>query len=285
MRVSMKVTAAILTAISMLPFEAFALDCGDVDASGAVTASDALMVLKSATGDTIEMRCGQAQTLAEVEERLTALEALLAHFTVAGDRLVISGMNLQVVNGEGATGTVNGLGNVIIGYDESSENKNDEPTDDKTGSHNLVIGTEHTYTSFGGLVAGNDNSIENEGGVVLGGQLNSATGALAVVVSGESNIASGFRSAIVGGSSNIASGEDSVIAGGTFNRSIARESFVGAGVSNDAQGFASSVTGGQFNRAVGERSSISGGSDNVALGAASSIAGGRRTAPSPSPRR
>ena len=49
--------------------------------------------------------------------------------------------NVHVQSGEGATwgtgsyssGTVNGLGNLIVGYNEDSGNT-------KTGSHNVVIG-------------------------------------------------------------------------------------------------------------------------------------------------
>ena len=71
----------------------------------------------------------------------------------ANKTVLISGANLQVVSGEGATdATVNGLGNVIVGYDENT-------SDDKSGSHNLVVGYGHTYSSYGGFVAGQDNSI------------------------------------------------------------------------------------------------------------------------------
>lgn len=49
-------------------------------------------------------------------------------------------MNLQVINGEGATAdTANGLGNLIVGYNEDT----DVPSD-RSGSHNLVVGEDHT---------------------------------------------------------------------------------------------------------------------------------------------
>ena len=67
--------------------------------------------------------------------------------------VLFSGANLQVVSGEGSTDApVNGLGNIIVGYDENT-------SDDKSGSHNLVVGYGHTYSSYGGFVAGQDNSI------------------------------------------------------------------------------------------------------------------------------
>ena len=55
----------------------------------------------------------------------------------ATNTVLISGANLQVVSGAGATNAdVNGTGNIIIGYDENVENN-------KSGSHNLVVGYGH----------------------------------------------------------------------------------------------------------------------------------------------
>jgi hypothetical protein len=278
MRTPVKCAVLLFVASLLFPRMAAALECGDVDGSGAVAASDALLVLRNAVGQTGGLVCPQSQE-ATVEARVTAIEELLSHFTVEGDNLVLSGMNLQIVNGTGATDgdvgdgpAVNGLGNLIIGYDEPEADTDgidepdidepdidepdiDEPGSDdrnfdgsevdaKGGSHNLVIGAGHTYTSFGGIVAGDDNEIAGSGASVLGG------------------------------SQNKASGEDSTIAGGTFNRAIAEDSSVCGGLSNDAQGFASAVLGGEFNRAVGDRSSVSGGTDNLAAGTSSSVSGG-----------
>ena len=79
--------------------------------------------------------------------------------------VLISGANLQVVSGGGSTGaTVNGTGNIIIGYDEDNG-------DDKSGSHNLVVGYGHTYSSYGGIVVGYENSITGEYSSVSGGGL------------------------------------------------------------------------------------------------------------------
>ena len=96
--------------------------------------------------------------------------------------------NLQVVSGEGLTDApVNGLGNIIVGYDENT-------SDDKSGSHNLVVGYGHTYSSYGGIVAGQDNSI---------------TGAFSSVSGGANNNASGYQSSVSGGANNTASGYQS----------------------------------------------------------------------------
>ena len=124
----------------------------------------------------------------------SGIEGLEEYLSVddANKTVLISGANLQVVSGEGSTNAlVNGTGNIIIGYDENS-------SDDKSGSHNLVVGVGHTYSSFGGIVAGNDNSI---------------TGAYSSVSGGLNNIAFGFGSSVSGGINNIASGNNSSASG------------------------------------------------------------------------
>ena len=60
------------------------------------------------------------------------------------DLLRFSAMNVQIVNGEGDTAVTNGLGNLIVGYD-ADVGATDGP-DDRDGSHNIVVGDEHTYT-------------------------------------------------------------------------------------------------------------------------------------------
>src|SRR3954468_6203979 len=60
-------------------------------------------------------------------------------------------VNVQIINGAGATPALNGTGNLVIGYDESPGAQ--------SGSHNLVLGTGQSFTSFGGLVGGLSNTI------------------------------------------------------------------------------------------------------------------------------
>jgi hypothetical protein len=87
--------------------------------------------------------------------RVAALEAKLAHVSVAGNDITISGANLYVNDGSGGTdGPTNGLGNVVIGYNEPRG-----AGDDRSGSHNLVIGSRHNFSSHGGLVAGRDADV------------------------------------------------------------------------------------------------------------------------------
>ncbi|MCP4135534.1 MAG: hypothetical protein GY754_31485 [bacterium] len=130
-----------------------------------------------------------------------------------------SGMNVQIVNGTGYTNgvdsnydteeTVNGVGNLIVGYNEARSFASI-----KTGSHNIVLGVNNNYSSYGGLVAGYNNQISRK---------------LASISGGEYNTACGFNSSVSGGSYNTASEKNSHVSGGRgktadgFNESISGE--------------------------------------------------------------
>src|SRR3954470_19896162 len=128
---------------------------------------------------------------------------------VAGPHIIFSGANLHIVSGSGTTddgGTPLGLGNLIIGYDEDPAQNPTQtglPLDpgDRGGSHNLVIGRFHRFTqaAFGGLVAGETNTISNVSASVSGGVRNTASGQNASVSGGDSNIASGSAASVSGG--------------------------------------------------------------------------------------
>ena len=207
---------------------------------------------------------------------VAALEAanndLLQYLTVNTDNntLTISGANLHVNSGEGATDSgVNGFGNIIIGYDE------DSGADDKTGSHNLVIGKEHTYSSYGGIVVGENNSITAVYSSILGGKDNTASNPNSSVLGGYQNTASGYGSSVSGGYDNTASDSYSSISGGRNNHASNWYSSVSGGQSNHASSWASSVSGGYGNTAtLNNWSSVSGGQSNTASGENSSILGG-----------
>jgi hypothetical protein len=143
-------------------------------------------------------------------------EALFDYLSVNGNHdLVVSGANLYVQSGAGTTVDAvngpNGKGNLIIGYDED----NQSGTALKTGSHCLVVGRGHTYTSFGGFVAGRDNAVTAESASILGGGFNSVSGAYGAIVGGQSNIAAGSNSSIGGGSANHANATMSTVSGST----------------------------------------------------------------------
>jgi hypothetical protein len=168
--------------------------------------------------------------------------------------VVFSGVNVYVQSGSGSTyGTVNGTGNLIVGYDE------DDGSDDKSGSHNLVVGDNHTYTSRGGLIAGYDNSLGGIGTSVLGGMLNQATGNYAVVGGGRENLSSGGQAVVHGGRSNEARGNRSAVLGGASNIARAANSTISGGANNETTGTNSSVSGGNGNLASGGSATVAGG--------------------------
>ena len=83
----------------------------------------------------------QALTL---EQRVAALEAKLKYLNTRIDSsgrplMEVKGANLRLVNGTGKTETANGLGNLIVGYNETRREPCNGPND-RTGSHNVIIG-------------------------------------------------------------------------------------------------------------------------------------------------
>ena len=205
-----------------------------------------------------------------LETKVTALETLLAGVTRNGADIDITGANLHILSGSGSTdSTPNGLGNLIIGYNELRYFNNI-----RTGSHNLVLGSSNNYASYGGLVAGKYNEILGPFASVSGGQYNTASGYSSSVSGGLANTASYTSSSVSGGASNRASGDSSSVSGGDHNEASGLASLVSGGVSNRASGPESSVSGGQYDTASGDSSSVSGGHLNQASGNYSSNSGG-----------
>ncbi len=178
---------------------------------------------------------------------------------VAGDTpstgdVTITG-NLYVVNGLGSTATTNSSGNLIVGYNETGNTSGDT----RTGSHNIIVGAQQSFSSYGGLVAGLDNTI---------------SGRYASVSGGQSNMASDFVASVTGGFSNVASGPQSSVTGGSENTATAQWASISGGGGNTASYYSASVSGGSNNTASGEAASVSGGYQQTASGANSWAAGG-----------
>jgi hypothetical protein len=110
---------------------------------------------------------------------------VLIHAAVAGDDIIIEGANLHIRDGSGSTdGPVNGLGNLglgnlIVGYNELRGEG-----DDRSGSHNLIVGSQHSYSAYGGLIAGFRNAVAGAFASVTGGRDNAVAGARATVGGG-----------------------------------------------------------------------------------------------------
>ena len=147
-------------------------------------------------------------------QRVSALERTLTHVSsVTGDggrpEVVITGANLRIVNGLRGTATANGVGNLLVGYNEPRDNGDNE----RTGSHNVVVGMGHNFSSFGGLVVGRQNEVCGAFAAVSGGFDNTASGASASVSGGFDNTASGFAAAVGGGRHHLARQDFDWVAG------------------------------------------------------------------------
>lgn len=89
--------------------------------------------------------------------------------------LIVSGANLRVVNGEDSQESVNGKGNLIVGYQSAP-----------AGSHNLLLGQGNRADSFGGIVGGTHNRLMAPYASILTGLGNSAFADRAVILTGDS---------------------------------------------------------------------------------------------------
>lgn len=252
--------------------------------------------------DTVDQ---QQLTIASLEGQVTALQGnsvlaldgvleLVIDAATSQPTARFSAVNLQVVNGTNDTETINGTGNLIVGYNEHagirefcSKGEFDDETpnnctanggvwaaNQRTGSHNLIVGNANAYSAYGGFLAGEQSVASGIYASVSGGFLNVASGRHGSVAGGAGGFASGKSSAVSGGHSNVASGDHSSVGGGESNEAHGMYSSVSGGAENKANGFASSVSGGAENVSDGENSSISGGRLNKASGICSSVNGG-----------
>ncbi len=194
-------------------------------------------------------------TIDDLLARIEKLENLLEGVRRKGDTIVYEAVNVQIINGTGTTnglpdspddsiiGATNGLGNLIVGYDEEINPSAQVPSD-KSGSHNIVVGHGNNYGGLGGIVVGVDNVISGNYSSVLGGASNKASVNFSTVSGGTGNTASGAGASVSGGSFNVASGSQSSVSGGFENTATGRYSSVNGGQQNEAIGLYSTVSGG-----------------------------------------
>lgn len=244
----------------------------------------------------------------DLERQMAALQALadLAPFVSVVDviqdvdgvptaipTIRLEGVNLQIVNGTGQTRPVstvgpegpNGLGNLIIGYDEArtaggeicSDGRFDTMPDceangaiwaivHKSGTHSLVVGRNHNYSQHANVVFGAANNATGRSATVTGGEGGLARGQSASISGGQLNTAGGFRTHIGGGLFNETSGESSSVSGGQSNTANAIGASVSGGLSNTASEASASVSGGFLNTASGVNASVLGGnSENATM--------------------
>ncbi|MCF6317877.1 MAG: hypothetical protein L3J83_01140 [Proteobacteria bacterium] len=204
-------------------------------------------------------------TIASLQARLSAVEnntvleldGLLGYSELNGyPTAEFSAVNVQVNSGLNFTfSSRNGLGNIIIGYNEPFDGapefcSNPIYTDSvncigngflwernvRTGSHNLVLGVNNSYSSYGSYI---------------GGLRNIVNAPYASVFAGFENHVSSQNATISGGARNYANAVRAHISGGWNNRATARDTNVSGGINNTASGNFSSVSGGESRSAVG----------------------------------
>ncbi len=258
--------SACLAAAVALPAPARALTEAQQDA--------AIQQLQSAVASLQSTVNSQASQISALQAKasnqynlIVALQKKTAALTVTSDttrtdglkntELTLTGVNLHVVNGLGATNgeptapydadnpVVNGLGNVIIGYDVTRVHDPKDPAADlHTGSHNLIVGDENNFSEYGGLLVGRYNTTSAPFASISGGYFNTASEDYASITGGYRNNATDYYATVLGGYSNTASGYASCISGGGGNVASNSVSSVSGGVLNTASGGNSSVSGG-----------------------------------------
>lgn len=116
--------------------------------------------------------------------------------------------NVQVVSGSGSTyGTVNGEGNLVIGYAENPGGQL------QSGSNNLILGYDNGWSGYGELVTGAYNSASGPFAAVFG--VSDTASGVGSLVAGNSNRATGSESSVLGGKNNTAGGARASVLGGT----------------------------------------------------------------------
>ena len=180
---------------------------------------------------------GLAERVTELEAQVEELSAILEFVHVEteeinfldGPHWIIEGANVHVRSGSGGTSdgcgsndpdfpnceSLSGLGNLIVGYNEKRITRN-LPPENRTGSHNLVLGHQQSYSSFGGFVAGSSNEVTGRNASVCGGTDNKARGAYASVSGGHQNVASGVAASVSGGQFREAADDFNWAAGDLF---------------------------------------------------------------------
>lgn len=158
---------------------------------------------------------GHTTSIDTLQTATQTLQAKTQYQSVSGTDTLFSGTNVCIQNGLGATNgnphnsssfteiATNGLGNLIIGYNATghwdSINGFRVFQDIRTGSHNLILGDWENYSSYGGLIAGQNNTISGPFACISGGRFNTASRDGASISGGFGNAVSGEFSSISGG--------------------------------------------------------------------------------------
>jgi len=195
--------------------------------------------------NTLEFRVGELENqVFDLSQRLQFISMDNGVINgLKGPHLLITGGNVHIRSGSGATVDTTNLGNLIVGYNELRLQNEPAQGPTRSGSHNFIVGPGHEYTASGGLVGGTQNTINGVFASVSGGTGNTASGGCASVSGGGHNTASGIAASVGGGGGNMASGPGASVSGGSSNIASGLEASVSGGSSNVASGTFASVGG------------------------------------------
>jgi hypothetical protein len=197
-------------------------------------------------------------SLAARQAQVAALEALLVGVTrgidpvTHIDTIVLSGANLEIVNGTGVTDAANGAGNLVIGYNTGTSGE-------KTGSHFLLVGDQHRFTTTSGIASGTEHVVEGDVAAFLGGA--------------NQVVQFAYAAGAAGGVVHAVLGDHGFVGGGVSQAADGEASFVGGGDDNASQEDQAGIAGGYNHRGQGERSFVGGGSNHTTSSECAYLAG------------
>jgi hypothetical protein len=217
--------------------------------------------------------------------RTTNMVALAAMATLAQsislvdatNTLVLSGVNLQLVNGQGSTPTSSGTGNLIIGYAESGRCAlvNDPFAVCNTDADCAANVCQGGTCIFGAGSCGSDSDCPADTCTIVAGGVNGShniflgilntTQSVGGIVAGISNTINGPFASVVGGAHNIASEMTAMVTGGEYNVANGPATTVNGGIYNLAGTGSPNVDVFNLTNAQpGEGATVNGGFENVA---------------------
>jgi len=227
--------------------------------AGALVACGALWVAQGGEAKASTTALDQA-TITAMQTAIQELQFRLAHVRRSGDELFITGANVHIRNGLGATSLKNAKGNLIVGYNENYSYAT------RSGSHNVVLGRSNSYTGSGSIVSGVYNTAGADDTAVLGGQGNIVSKATAGSLGGLYNDVSGYYAAAVGGYRNTVTGASASAQAGSYNTVGGSCSAATGGRANLVSGSEAAATAGYINTVTGQGGVALGGSQNTVSG-------------------
>jgi type VI secretion system secreted protein VgrG len=190
-----------------------------------------LASLHDVLGDT------QAELAALQQNTVLGLDDFLKLITdsTGNPVVVLTGANLQVVNGTGMTGTGNGKGNIVLGY-----NNTDVASQNRQGSHNLVVGDDNAYPGTSEVLV--DRIVAaRDLGLIVGGQMNLVVGTVL-----DSEIGADSRESIGGNKiENVGANRSETVGGDKIENVAANRSATVGGNESVSVGASTFVTSAQ----------------------------------------